>query len=125
MLARLARPDVDPYVIEADGDAVGYLQAWFADDAAGLDMFLVPSARGRGLGPEAALTLARWLLDEGGRQRVTTDPYTWNEAAIRAWQKAGFRPLDEREPDDDHSGSWLLMEFEPSRRRSKSAQARA
>lgn len=66
MLARLARPDVDPYVIEADGDAVGYLQAWFADDAAGLDMFLVPSARGRGLGPEAALTLGRWLLDEGG-----------------------------------------------------------
>ena len=28
MRARLARPDVDAYVVEAEGRPVGYLQAW-------------------------------------------------------------------------------------------------
>jgi len=111
MHERLAREDVDPYVVEADGQPVGYLQAWFDGDACGLDMFLVPEARGRGLGPDAARTLARHLLDEGGWTRVTVDPYIWNEAAIRAWERAGFRPVEEREPDDEHPHRWLLMEL--------------
>jgi len=45
---RLARADVNHYVVEAGGEPVGYLQAWRDDDARGLDMFLIPSARGRG-----------------------------------------------------------------------------
>jgi aminoglycoside 6'-N-acetyltransferase len=113
MLVRLARPDVHAYIVEVNGEPIGYLQAWFgeADDVGGLDMFLIPSARGQGLGPDAASTLARYLLDEGGRRRVTVDPYTWNEQAVRGWQKAGFRPIEEREPDDEHLHRWLLMEF--------------
>ncbi|HEX2428985.1 MAG TPA: GNAT family N-acetyltransferase [Gaiellaceae bacterium] len=92
MLARLARFDVDAYLIEAAGKPVGYLQAWLDDEAAncGIDMFLIPSARGRGLGPDSARALARFLLHEAGRMRVTVDPYVWNERAIRAWKKAGF-----------------------------------
>src|SRR5437867_5893684 len=31
MLARLARTDVDAYVVESAGEPVGYLQAWFGD----------------------------------------------------------------------------------------------
>lgn len=46
--------------------------------------------------------------------RVTVDPYVWNERAIRAWKKAGFRPVEEREPDDEHSAAWLLMTLEPA-----------
>ncbi len=112
MVRSLARPDVDPYIVEAAGEPVGYLQAWFADDLpgeAGLDMFLIPDARHRGLGPDAARTLADWLLHAGGRERVTADPYVSNERAIRAWAKAGFRFIQEREPDDEHTGSWLLL----------------
>jgi aminoglycoside 6'-N-acetyltransferase len=114
MRARLARPDVDAYVVEADGEPVGYLQAWFGEtsDVGGLDMFLVPSARGRGVGPDAARTLARYLLDQGKRQRMTVDPYLWNEAAVRSWTKAGFQPVEEREPDGEHLHRWLLMEFD-------------
>jgi aminoglycoside 6'-N-acetyltransferase len=116
MLARLARFDVDAYLIEAAGKPVGYLQAWFDDEAAncGIDMFLIPSARGRGLGPDSARALARFLLHEAGRMRVTVDPYVWNERAIRAWKKAGFRPVEKREPDDEHSAAWLLMTLEPA-----------
>jgi aminoglycoside 6'-N-acetyltransferase len=117
MLLRLVRPDVDPYVVQKDGEPVGYLQAWFDDDSreeGGLDMFLIPAARGRGLGPDAARTLARWLLSAGQMRRLTVDPYVSNEHAIRAWEKAGFRPVETREPDLEHTGSWLLMVFDRS-----------
>lgn len=112
--ARLDRPHVDTYVVEADGLPVGYLQAWFGQsaDVSGLDMFLIPEARGRGIGPDAARTLARWLLERGGRRRLTVDPYLWNARAVAAWKKAGFRPVEECEPDDEHPHRWLLMEFD-------------
>jgi aminoglycoside 6'-N-acetyltransferase len=121
ILARLARPHVHAYIAEADGEPVGYLQAWFGEtaDTGGLDMFLIPPARGQGLGPDAARTLARHLLNEGGRQLITVDPYIWNEQAVRGWQKAGFRPVEEREPDDEHPYRWLLMEFNPAPLRQK------
>ena len=115
MHARLERPHVDPYVVEADGQPVGYLQAWFGEtaDVGGLDMFLIPAARGRGVGPDAARTLAGYLLDRGGMLRVTVDPYVSNDRAVAGWKKAGFRPIEECEPDDEHLERWLLMEFHP------------
>jgi aminoglycoside 6'-N-acetyltransferase len=114
LLARLARAHVDAYIVEVGGEPVGYLQAWFGDkaDVSGLDMFLVPKARGRGLGPDAARTLARYLLREAGRTRVTVDPELWNESAVRSWKRAGFRPVEERAADDEHPHPWLLMEFD-------------
>ena len=114
MLDRLRRRDVDAYIVESGGDPVGYVQAWHeGDDAAGgIDMFLIPAARGRGLGPDAGRTLARHLRDERGWRRVTVDPYLWNEVAVRAWRRAGFRDVGEHEPDEEHTARWLLMEFE-------------
>jgi aminoglycoside 6'-N-acetyltransferase len=114
MRARLARQDVDPYIIEADGEPIGYLQAWFgeAPEDAGLDMFLVPGARGRGFGPDAARTLATYLLEKTRRDVLTVDPYISNTRAILAWQKAGFRPVEERPPDADHMAAWLFMTTE-------------
>lgn len=111
MLVRLARPGVDAYIIEATGDPVGYLQAWFDEsaDECGIDMFLVPEARDRGLGPDAARTLVTYLLRVAERRRVTVDPYLSNDRAVRAWQKVGFRPVEERRPDDEHRHAWLLM----------------
>jgi aminoglycoside 6'-N-acetyltransferase len=114
ILARLARPHVDAYIVEADGEPVGFLQAWFgeAPDVTGLDMFLIQAARGRGLGPDAARTLAQYLLRDAGRTRVTVDPELWNESAVRSWKRAGFRPVEERDADDEHPHRWLLMEFD-------------
>jgi aminoglycoside 6'-N-acetyltransferase len=116
MLARLGRPQVDAYIIEADARPVGYLQAWFdseVPDRSGLDMFLVPDARGCGLGPDAARTLATHLLNRG-QSRVTVDPYRSNQPAIRAWTRAGFLPVTEHEPDSEHREPWVLMEFHPT-----------
>jgi aminoglycoside 6'-N-acetyltransferase len=110
MRDRLARADVDAYIVEAEGRPIGYLQAWREGDDGGLDMFLVAEARGRGYGPDAARALASALLEERWT-RVTVDPYLWNEPAVRAWRRAGFEPVGERPADDEHTADWLLMEF--------------
>jgi RimJ/RimL family protein N-acetyltransferase len=96
---RLARERVDAWIIEADGEPVGYLQSWWEEGVprrGGLDGFLVPAARGRRLMPDAARTLAQSLLDEGWAE-VTVDPYEWNESAVRAWRKAGFVEVERRD----------------------------
>ena len=111
--ARLRRDEVDPWIVEADGEPVGYLQSWWEEDPprrGGLDGFLIPSARNRGYMPDAARALAHALLDAGWED-VTVDPYLWNEHAVHAWRKAGFEPVEEREPDEDHTARWLLMRF--------------
>lgn len=106
MEARLARTDVEAWIVEEAGEPVGYLQT----HAEGLDMFLIPAARGRDLGPDAARAMARHLIGQG-RTRVTVDPYAWNEGAVRAWVRAGFVEVSRHPADDGHSAEWVLMEF--------------
>jgi aminoglycoside 6'-N-acetyltransferase len=113
MLERLVRSDVTPYLVLAAGLPVGYLQVWGDAERGGLDMFLEPSARGRGLGPDAARAMARHLLEERSWARVTVDPYVWNVQALRAWRKAGFVEVSRHEPDDEHTAEWILLEFSP------------
>jgi aminoglycoside 6'-N-acetyltransferase len=107
MQARFAREDVEAWIVEEDGNPVGYLQV----HPDGLDMFLVPAARGRGLGPDAGRAMARHLHDERGRERVTVDPYAWNGGAVRAWERAGFVEVSRHEADEEHTAPWILMEF--------------
>jgi aminoglycoside 6'-N-acetyltransferase len=107
MSERLARDDVEAWIVEEHAEPVGYLQV----HAAGLDMFLIPSARGRGLGPDAARAMAEHLIGERGRERVTVDPYAWNEGAIRAWERAGFVEVSRHEADAEYTAPWILMEF--------------
>jgi aminoglycoside 6'-N-acetyltransferase len=104
---RLAREDVEPWIVEEAGEPVGFLQV----DHEGMDMFLIPAARGRGLGPDAARAMARHLLDNGGRERVTVDPYAWNESAVRAWERGGFVEVSRHEAGAEHTAPWILMEF--------------
>jgi aminoglycoside 6'-N-acetyltransferase len=113
MLERLGRPDVAPYIVLAEGSPIGYLQVWWDTGGGGLDMFLVPSARGGGLGPDAGRAMAQHLLDEHGWTRVTVDPYAWNEQALRGWRNAGFVEVSRHEPDGEHTAAWVLLEFSP------------
>jgi aminoglycoside 6'-N-acetyltransferase len=113
MRRRLARADVDTWIIEEDGEPVGALESWWnagAPRRGGLDGFLVPDARGRGIMPAAARALAGDLLTQGWSE-LTVDPYTWNERAIRAWARAGFVAVSRHPPDDEHTAEWILMRF--------------
>jgi len=104
---RLAREDVEAWIVEQAGAPVGFLQV----HAEGFDMFLIPGARGRGLGPDAARAMTEHLLQERCRERVTVDPYAWNQGAVHAWERAGFVEISRHEPDDEHTAPWILMEF--------------
>lgn len=107
MEERLGRDDVEAWIVEVDDEPVGFVQV----HPAGLDMFLIPPARGRGLGPDAARAMAEHLVQAPGRERVTVDPYVWNEGAIRAWERAGFVEVSRHEADEEHTAPWILMEF--------------
>jgi aminoglycoside 6'-N-acetyltransferase len=116
------------FVIEADGGVVGAIQYHEENEPmyrhAGIDIFLTTSRHGEGLGTEAIRLLARYLFEERGHHRLTIDPAAENAAAIRAYERVGFRAVGvmrkyERGPD----GLWrdgLLMdmleeEFRPSK----------
>lgn len=105
------RPRVESFIIEAAGRPIGYLQYGVSDaTSGGLDMFLLPAHRHRGLGPDAARALVRHLLEARGWRRVTVDPAADNARAIRAWGKAGF--VYERDWPDHPDGPAVLMAAE-------------
>ncbi|MDZ5443295.1 GNAT family protein [Micromonospora sp. 4G57] len=117
--ADLADDDLTVYAIEHDGRVVGAIQ-WYAEPDpdyrhAAMDIFLDPAVRGTGLGGDAIRTLARHLVDEHGHHRFTVDPAAANTAAIRAYAKAGFRPVGiMRRYERGADGRWhdaLLMDL--------------
>ncbi|GLW04605.1 GNAT family N-acetyltransferase [Streptomyces lavendulae] len=102
------RPDVESFLILAQTIPVGYVQyAPAGPGQGGIDMVLLPQAQGKGLGPDAARALVRHLHTVLGWTQVTVDPEASNTHAIRAWAKAGFRPVGRQ-------GSHLLMECLPA-----------
>jgi aminoglycoside 6'-N-acetyltransferase len=113
-------PGVTRLVIEVDGAVAGLIQYSEEPDPkyrhASVDLFLDPSLHGRGLGTEALRRVVRMLIDERGHHRVVIDPAASNAAAIRAYEKVGFRPVGilreyERDTDGDGWHDGLLMEL--------------
>jgi aminoglycoside 6'-N-acetyltransferase len=110
---------VVPFAIELDGELVGLIEYIEEDDPmyrhAGIDIFLSEHVHGQGLGTDAVRTLARHLIHDRGHHRLTIDPAADNAAAIRAYEKVGFKPVGimrryERLPGGDwHDG--LLMDL--------------
>ncbi|NGN66330.1 GNAT family N-acetyltransferase [Streptomyces sp. A7024] len=129
----LARPEVHVWwgdldddelakllVILYQGEIAGGIQYEEETDPdyphAGIDVFLDPTIRGQGLGVDAVRTLARWLIDERGHHRLTIDPAVTNTAAIRAYEKVGFKPVGvmrkyERNPVTREWNDNLLMDL--------------
>jgi len=113
-------PDATRLAIEVDGAVAGLVQ-YDEEDApryrhAGIDLFLDPALHGRGLGEEAVRQVVRHLIDERGHHRITIDPAADNAAAIRAYEKVGFRPVGvmrdyERDADGEGWHDGLLMEL--------------
>jgi aminoglycoside 6'-N-acetyltransferase len=91
------RDDTSGLAILLDERVVGMIQYFEEDDpeyrSASIDIFLSNEVHGRGLGADAVRTLARWLIRERGHHRLTIDPAMENPAAVRAYEKVGFRPV--------------------------------
>jgi aminoglycoside 6'-N-acetyltransferase len=113
-------PESTRFTIEVDGAIAGLIQFWEETEPkyrhAGIDLFLDPALHGRGLGTEAIRRVVHHLIDERRHHRVTIDPATDNVAAIKSYEKVGFRPVGvmrRHERDSDGRG-WhdsLLMEL--------------
>jgi aminoglycoside 6'-N-acetyltransferase len=105
--------------IELDGQVIGAAQFFEEADPmyrhANIDVYLTAARHGQGLGSEAVRLLARHLLEERGHHRITIDPAAANTAAIRAYEKVGFRPVGVmRDYEQGPDGTWhdgLLMEL--------------
>jgi aminoglycoside 6'-N-acetyltransferase len=117
-------PDEDPsatrLVIDLDGAVAGMVQYYEEPDAdyrhAMIDLFVDPALHGQGIGTEALRRTVELLTRERGHHRLTIDPATDNPAAIRVYEKVGFKPVGVLHSyERDHTGDgWhdcLLMEL--------------
>jgi aminoglycoside 6'-N-acetyltransferase len=112
-------PDSTRFTILVDDQIAGLIQYWEESEPryrhAGIDLFLDPELHGRGLGTEAVRRVVD-LLSERGHHRITIDPALANAAAIRCYEKVGFKPVGvlrqaERDPGGEGWHDCLLMEL--------------
>jgi aminoglycoside 6'-N-acetyltransferase len=116
---QLELDDQDAFAIVVDGEVAGWL-GWYEETDAdyrhgGLDIFLAPPFQGRGLGREALLLGARWLIEERGHHRLIIDPAAHNARAIAVYESIGFKPVGiMRRYERGGDGTWhdgLLMDL--------------
>lgn len=111
-------PDHTRLTILVDGGVAGLLQYWEEPwpryRHATIDLFVDPALRGRGIGTQALELLIEHLISERGHHRLTIDPASENAAAIRSYEKAGFRHVGVMRAYEHRGGSdyrdALLME---------------
>jgi aminoglycoside 6'-N-acetyltransferase len=112
--------EVTRLTIEVGGAVAGMVQ--FGEELdpkyrhASIDLFLDPALHGRGIGTEVVRRVVRQLMDERGHHRITIDPAADNAAAIRVYEKVGFRRVGvmrryERDVDGRGWHDGLLMEL--------------
>jgi aminoglycoside 6'-N-acetyltransferase len=112
---------ITTWAITLDGAIVGWIAGWEKLEPdyrhAGIDLFVATDHHRKGIGPEAIALVCRHLFEQAGHHRITIDPAADNVAAIRAYEKVGFRAVGvlrryERGADGTfHDG--LLMDLLP------------
>jgi len=119
-------PESSRYAILVGGVVAGLVQhgeeSWPDNRHAYIDVFVGDEFANRGIGTEVVRRVIRMLIEEHGHHRITIDPAVENEAAIRSYEKAGFRRVGvlRRAYREPSFGDWrdeLLMELvvEPQR----------
>ena len=116
----LADDGVVCFAVLVDDEVRGMVQYGEEEDPgyrhASIDIFLDPAVHGRGVGEDTVRTVSRYLVEERGHHRLVIDPAADNAAAIRCYEKVGFRRvgLMRRYERDNDGRGWhdgLLMDL--------------
>jgi len=124
------RDTTRPFLIALDGAPIGYIQYWFVghhqheawiadhpwlaelpEETIGVDLSIgEPGLLSRGLGSAALTAFTRTLYDNG-HQIIIIDPDPANTRAVRAYERAGFRPVRHLL---GRTGTALIMQYDPN-----------
>lgn len=117
-----------PFLFTLDGIPIGYIQVWFIGphqneswlqdhpwlgelppETVGVDLSIGdPSLLSKGIGSAALSAFTRRLYG-AGNHTIIIDPDPANIRAVRAYEKAGYRPLSLPGCPDDT----LIMQYDP------------
>ncbi|MBM3527539.1 MAG: acetyltransferase [Alphaproteobacteria bacterium] len=123
------RDSTRPFLIVLEGKPVGYIQYWFIgdhqnetwvkdhpwlmelpSDTVGVDLSIgQPNQLSKGIG-SAALAAFVTMLRSKGHDSIIIDPDPGNGRAVRAYAKAGFRPVPHLE---GRTADVLIMRHDP------------
>ncbi len=135
------RDTTKPYVFAMDGRPLGYIQVWFIGDhqtpewlakapwlgllapqTVGVDLMIGDAENiGRGFGVRVLRAFTERLWDEGHRE-IIIDPDPANLRALRAYDRAGFRPVPALIGQTDDC---LIMKYDPETHVRKDTPKRA
>jgi RimJ/RimL family protein N-acetyltransferase len=122
------RDTTRPFIFSVEGQPAGYIQYWFIghhqtaewmedypwlielpSDAVGVDLSIgEPDKLSRGIGSATLRQFAEYLVEQG-HKTIIIDPDPDNKRAVRAYEKAGFRPIPHLL---GRTGDTLIMRYE-------------
>ncbi|WP_152360674.1 GNAT family N-acetyltransferase [Microlunatus speluncae] len=106
-------PAIECFLVRLDGVVTGLAQLHRADDdgeGGGMDLIILPSARGHGVGREIVRRLIRRAISEHGWRRITVDPDVDNRAGIEFWRSVGFAEVARHDGRDERP-AYVLMSW--------------
>ncbi|MBS4204128.1 GNAT family N-acetyltransferase [Lederbergia citrea] len=114
-------------IVEFDGVSVGYIQFYQVDEETrivygyspneeriyGMDQFIGEVEYwNRGIGQILVSSMVEYLIKEKRAEKIVMDPQTWNERAIRCYEKCGFEKVKLLPKNEFHEGEyrdcWLI-----------------
>lgn len=121
------RDTTRPFLIVLEGEPIGYIQYWFVghhqneqwakdnpwlmefpSETVGVDLSIGdPQLLSRGIGSAALAAFVRMLRSEG-HASIIIDPDPDNQRAVRAYTRAGFRPVTHLQ---GRTGGTLIMQY--------------
>ncbi len=92
----------------------------------GMDQFIGdPAYRDRGMGTGLVTSMAEYLFEAKGADRVVMDPQTWNARALRCYEKCGFKRVKLLPEHEMHGGvlrdCWLIERTKDRSRKGRQA----
>jgi len=119
--------DTTRCIIEFNEVPIGYVQFYKIGEAErrnygygesseiiyGMDQFIGESAYwNKGVGTQLVRAVVAYLVEAKGADRIVMDPQTWNERAIRCYEKCGFKKVKLLPENELHEGEyrdcWLI-----------------